>query len=173
MIDHPYRDGATEGDWWWFDAMHYRKTGKFTEAMLEATRDMSSPHHLYALGYLTHVAADTVGHAYVNLYCGGPYRSQAQRHKTGENFQDVFNLLEETGVDFNYSKLHALYNFNFAGVISARSPPRTRRCRQTSRRSSRTRSTASTRRMPTPIPTTPSGSPPATSTTPIASGTAS
>ena len=41
--------------------MHYRKTGKFAEAMLEATRDMSSPHHLYALGYLTHVAADTVG----------------------------------------------------------------------------------------------------------------
>lgn len=115
IISHPYRDGAAEGDWWWFDAMHYRKTGKFAEAMLEATRDMSSPHHLYALGYLTHVAADTVGHAYVNLYCGGPYRSQAQRHKTGENFQDVFNLLSVTGADFNFSKLHHLYNFNFDG----------------------------------------------------------
>lgn len=122
LISHPYRDGASEGDWWWFDAMHYRRTGKFAEAMLEATRDMSSPNHLYALGYLTHVAADTVGHAYVNLYCGGPYRSQSQRHKTGENFQDVFNLLGATNVDFNYSKLHALYNFNFNGVISDTEP---------------------------------------------------
>jgi hypothetical protein len=119
IVEHPYRDGAAEGDWWWFDAMHYRKSGKFTEAMLEATRDMSSPHHLYALGYLTHVAADTVGHAYVNLYCGGPYRNQAQRHKTGENFQDVFNTLNETNVDYNYSKQHELYNFNFNGT----SPP--------------------------------------------------
>ncbi len=122
LVSHPYRDGVSEGDWWWFDAMHYRKTGKFTEAMLEATRDMSSPLHLYALGYLTHVAADTVGHAYVNLYCGGPYRSQAQRHKAGENFQDVFNLLGVTNVDWNYSKLHAFYNFNFNGVISDTEP---------------------------------------------------
>jgi hypothetical protein len=122
VISHPYRDGASEGEWWWFDAMHYRRTGEFTEAMLEATRDMSSPNHLYALGYLTHVAADTVGHAYVNLYSGGPYRNQAQRHKTGENFQDVFNLLGVTNVDFNYSKLHALYNFNYNGVISDTEP---------------------------------------------------
>ena len=122
LISHPYRDGAAEGEWWWFDAMHYRRTGQFAEAMLEATRDMSSPNHLYALGYLTHVAADTVGHAYVNLYSGGPYRSQAQRHKTGENFQDVFNLLGVTGVDFNYSKLHALYNFNYNGVVSDTEP---------------------------------------------------
>ena len=122
VISHPYRDGAAEGDWWWFDAMHYRKTGRFAEALLETTRDMSTPHHLYALGYLTHVAADTVGHAYVNLYCGGPYRSQAQRHKTGENFQDVFNLLFARNVDFNYSKYHAFYNFNYSGVISDTEP---------------------------------------------------
>jgi hypothetical protein len=122
LISHPYRDGASEGDWWWFDAMHYRKTGEFTGAMLEATRDMSSPNHLYALGYLTHVAADTVGHAYVNLWSGGPYRNQAQRHKTGENFQDVFNLLHATGDDYNHSKHHALYNFNYTGVISDTEP---------------------------------------------------
>jgi hypothetical protein len=122
LVEHPYRDGAREGEWWWFDAMHYRRTGRFTEAMLEASRDMSSPRHLFALGYLTHVAADTVGHGYVNLYSGGPYRNQAQRHKTGENFQDVFCLLAEEGRDFNYSKLHALYNFNYTGAISDTEP---------------------------------------------------
>lgn len=122
IVEHPYRDGAAEGEWWWFDAMHYRRTGEFTSAMLEASRDMSSPVHLYALGYLTHVAADTVGHAYVNLYSGGPYRNQAQRHKIGENFQDVFCLLVENNIDFNYSKLHALYNFNYQGIISDTEP---------------------------------------------------
>ena len=116
LISHPYRDGAKEGDWWWFDAMHYRKTGKFTEAMLEASRDLSSSNHLYALGYLTHVTGDTSGHAYVNLWSGGAYRSASQRHKTGENFQDVFNFLNRTGRDFNFSKLHHLYNFNYQGT---------------------------------------------------------
>ncbi|WP_146746260.1 zinc dependent phospholipase C family protein [Rhodovulum viride] len=122
LISHPYRDGAAEGEWWWFDAMHYRKTGRMAEELLNSTRDMSSPHHLYALGYLTHVGADTVGHAYVNLWSGGPYRSQSQRHKTGENFQDVFNLLNVTGQDWNRSKIHALCNFNFTGTISDEEP---------------------------------------------------
>lgn len=123
ILSHPYRDGvASDEKWWWFDALHYRKTGQFATALLEATRDMSSPLHLYAMGYLTHVAADTVGHPYVNLYCGGPYRSQSQRHKTGENFQDVFNHLGVTNQDWNYSKLHALYNFNFTGVIDDDEP---------------------------------------------------
>lgn len=120
LVSHPYRDGVKPPDekWWWFDALHYRKTGKFAKALLDATSgDLNDPKSLYALGYLTHYCADTVGHPYVNLVSGGPYRSQAQRHKTGENYQDVFNLLNQTGVDWNHSKLHALYNFNFTGTI--------------------------------------------------------
>jgi len=114
LIDHPYRDGAIQGDWWWFDALHYRKTGKFVKGLLDATgNDLTKPLHLYALGYLTHYTADTVGHPYVNLISGGPYRSHAQRHKTAENYQDVFNLFNERSVDFNHSALHWLYNFNF------------------------------------------------------------
>jgi hypothetical protein len=121
LISHPYRDGANDGEWWWFDALHYRKTGKYAKALLENS-DPSKPEHLYALGYLTHVAADTVGHPYVNIVSGGPYRSQAQRHKTGENYQDVFNFLTQTGQDLNRSKLHAFYNFNFDGTISDSEP---------------------------------------------------
>ncbi|WP_316815089.1 zinc dependent phospholipase C family protein [Pedobacter nyackensis] len=118
MVSHPYRDGAEPEKWWWFDALHYRKTGKFAQALLDATSsDLNDPKILYALGYLTHYCADTVGHPYVNLVSGGPYRSHAQRHKTGENYQDVFNMKNETGADWNRSKLHALYNFNFSGTI--------------------------------------------------------
>lgn len=121
LISHPYRDGASDGKWWWFDALHYRKTGKFARALFD-NADFSKPEHLYALGYLTHVAADTVGHPYVNIISGGPYRSQAQRHKTGENYQDVLNFLNQTSQDFNRSKLHALYNFNFDGTVSDDEP---------------------------------------------------
>jgi hypothetical protein len=59
-----------------------------------------------------------VGHAYVNINDGGPYRNQSQRHKTGENYQDVFNHLNHTGDDWNRSKIHAQYNFNFEGSTS-------------------------------------------------------
>lgn len=120
LVSHPYRDGVKAPDekWWWFDTLHYRKTGKFAKALLDETSgDLNDPKALYALGYLTHYCADTVGHPYVNLVSGGPYRSHAQRHKTSENYQDVFNLFNQTGVDWNRSKLHSLYNFNFTGSI--------------------------------------------------------
>lgn len=118
VLEHPYRDGQAKNAWWWFDALHYRKTARYAQALLkDAPTD--SPLHLYATGYLTHVTADTVGHPYVNINDGGPYRNQSQRHKTGENYQDVYNLLNYTGEDWNRSKIHALYNFNFDGAISA------------------------------------------------------
>lgn len=132
LMSHPYRDGIPDGnkpagftvaaeratgknEWWWFDALHYRKTGKFARRMLEKTKP-GSPLHLYAIGYLTHVTADTVGHPYVNTICGGPYRSQAQRHKASENYQDVFNFNNVRGADWNFSAIHALYNFNYTGT---------------------------------------------------------
>lgn len=116
-MTHPYRDGVAPGEpWWWFDAMHYRRTGEYAQALLRKTTP-GSPLHLYAIGYLTHVTADTVGHPYVNAICGGPYRSQAQRHKASENYQDVLNFRDVRGQDFNFSRLHALYNFNFAGAV--------------------------------------------------------
>ncbi|MFZ2898888.1 MAG: hypothetical protein WA004_09715 [Saprospiraceae bacterium] len=117
QLEHPYRDGQPKREWWWFDALHYRKTGRFAQALLDAAPP-DSPLHLYALGYLTHFSGDTVGHPYVNINSGGPYRSHPQRHKTGENFQDVFNLFQHSGNDWNRSKIHALYNFNYNGDVS-------------------------------------------------------
>lgn len=117
LVSHPYRDGVAPGEkWWWFDALHYRRTGEFAQALLNKTTP-GSPLHLYAIGYLTHVTADTVGHPYVNSICGGPYRSHAQRHKASENYQDVLNCRDVRGQDWNHSRLHAFYNFNFTGTI--------------------------------------------------------
>lgn len=118
ILEHPYRDGQTKNTWWWFDALHYRKTARYAQALLNEA-PTNSPLHLYATGYLTHVTADTVGHPYVNINDGGPYRNQSQRHKTGENYQDLFNHLGHTGEDWNRSKIHAFYNFNFDGTTSA------------------------------------------------------
>jgi hypothetical protein len=114
ILKHPYGDGVTP--WWWFDSMHYRRTGEFAKRLLEKTRP-DSPLHLYAIGYMTHVAADTVGHPYVNIISGGPYRSHAQRHKASENYQDVLNFRDVRAQDWNRSRLHAFYNFNFTGPI--------------------------------------------------------
>lgn len=117
ILTHPYRDGEEPEGWWWFDILHYRKTGEFVKTLIENTKDdLDSPLILYALGYLTHYAGDTVGHPYVNMISGGPYRSHGQRHKVGENFQDVFNFEG----DFTSSNLHAFYNFNYRGVIDTR-----------------------------------------------------
>lgn len=117
LLAHPYRDGQPKGEWWWFDAMHYRKTGEYAKALLNKTTP-GSPLHLYAIGYLTHVSGDSVGHPYVNINSGGAYRTQSQRHKTGENYQDVFNMFTAENKDWNRSQLHAFYNFNFDGTVN-------------------------------------------------------
>jgi hypothetical protein len=117
-LSHPYQDGQPKNAWWWFDALHYRKTARYAQELLK-NAPPDSPLHLYAAGYLTHFTADTVGHPYVNINSGGPYRNHSQRHKTGENFQDVFNHLAQESQDWNRSKLHAQYNFNFTGAVSS------------------------------------------------------
>jgi len=88
-------------EWWWFDTLHSRKTGQLTTRLLDIARGQASgmdgqtrrrPKLLsYAVGYLSHLAADVVGHAYVNTMVGGPYRlNQAQRHTTQEKLMDVY-----------------------------------------------------------------------------------
>jgi len=86
-------------DWWWFDTLHYRKTGDFTAELLDIGRGrkpgdggQGRKERLlsYGIGYLSHFAADVVGHAYVNAMVGGPYRHHAQRHTSMEKFMDVW-----------------------------------------------------------------------------------
>jgi hypothetical protein len=77
-----------ERDWYWFDMLHYRRSGAFAQSLVEAAR--SNRQKAFAYGYLSHVATDVVGHPYVNQIVGSPYRLNVQRHVTAENFQDAW-----------------------------------------------------------------------------------
>ena len=88
LLESPITNCEPNDDWWWFDILHYAKTGVFARQLLNNSRG-SDQAHAYAVGYLSHVTADTVGHPYVNNVVRGPYRNHSQRHKVVENFQDV------------------------------------------------------------------------------------
>ncbi|MBU1168613.1 MAG: zinc dependent phospholipase C family protein [Proteobacteria bacterium] len=91
--------GKREWEWYWFDMLHYRNTGLFAKNLVKlATSDIQKA---YALGYLTHVAADTVGHAFVNRIVCGPYRLHPQRHVIIENFIDSATYHDVYGVSVN------------------------------------------------------------------------
>jgi len=96
--------------WWWFDHLHSRRTGDFAEELLDiATGEKPGADgetedrpllKSYSIGYLSHLAADVVGHAYVNSITGGPYRlNQSQRHTAQEKIMDVwaYNHFYEDG----------------------------------------------------------------------------
>ena len=66
--------------------LHYRNTGEFGRNLV--ANATTAQQRAYAYGYLSHIATDSVGHAYVNQIVGGPYRMHIQRHVTVENFMD-------------------------------------------------------------------------------------
>ena len=75
-------------NWFWFDILHYRRTGLFARNLaLNAT---TARQKAYAHGYLSHIATDVTGHAFVNQITGAPYRLNVQRHVTAENFMDTW-----------------------------------------------------------------------------------
>jgi hypothetical protein len=112
LLKHPIQDGQNFNEWWWFDALHYRRTGKYAQVLLEQSHP-GSLEHAYALGYLTHYAADIVGHPFVNIISGGPYRTHPKRHKLVENHQDVMAFKNYTGgEEFIQSKLGEAYIIN-------------------------------------------------------------
>ena len=87
-----------QNNWYWADFLHYVKTGCFTQKLLDnaAALNAADPSSAtskclsaYALGYLTHYVADTVGHGWVNRIVESPYRNHWQRHHLVENFIDA------------------------------------------------------------------------------------
>lgn len=85
-LDHGWDDQA----YFWSDMLHYRRTAEFGRALWLAANDSDDNElRAYALGYLTHVAADTTGHPFVNAMSGGPYRTHWTRHHLTENHIDA------------------------------------------------------------------------------------
>lgn len=75
-----------ESEWYWFDMLHYRRSGFFAKGLVLGA--VTPREKAFAYGYLSHIAADVAGHPYVNTIVGAPYRMNVQRHVTAENFQD-------------------------------------------------------------------------------------
>ncbi len=77
-----------ENEWYWFDMLHYRRTGPFADQLV--SNSASNSQKAYSYGYLTHIATDVVGHAFVNQVVGGPYRMNVQKHVMVENYMDTW-----------------------------------------------------------------------------------
>jgi hypothetical protein len=81
--------GYPEDQWYWFDTLHYRRTGRFASELWRlAGSDIELQR--YALGYVSHIGTDVVGHPFVNAITGGPYRTHWHRHKLVENWIDAY-----------------------------------------------------------------------------------
>jgi hypothetical protein len=84
--------GYDNQDFFWSDMLHYRKTSQFGRSLWELAAKAptdSDKLRAYALGYITHLAADTTGHPFVNEKSGGPFRTHWQRHHLVENHMDA------------------------------------------------------------------------------------
>lgn len=97
----PLQKGQSENRWYWFDMLHYRRTGDFGRQLVANAEAGSARERAYASGYLSHVGTDLVGHAYVNQVVGGPFRLQVQRHVTSENWMDTWKFQEHYGQNIN------------------------------------------------------------------------
>lgn len=81
--------GYDEKVFYWSDILHYRKTYEFARGMWQRAVQLGDDRFkAYAIGWMTHLAADVTGHAMVNEKCGGPYRLHWQRHHCCENHFD-------------------------------------------------------------------------------------
>ncbi len=96
--------GEKEEDWYWFDMLHYRKTGTYAQNMWNNAQTQEEK--AYVLGYLTHIAADVTGHPYVNTAVGGPARSHNQRHHFVENMMDTWVYDKMKNQRFTASNIH-------------------------------------------------------------------
>ena len=81
-----------EKKWYWFDMLHYRRSGRFAQNLRDGAT--STRHKAFTFGYLSHIATDVVGHPFVNQIVGTAYRLNVHRHVTVENFQDCWKYAE-------------------------------------------------------------------------------
>lgn len=82
--------GVSESLFFWSDIFHYRKTYEFPHTLYRLACARGDERLIaFALGWMSHCAADITGHPFVNAKCGGPYRLHWQRHHLIENHMDA------------------------------------------------------------------------------------
>jgi Zinc dependent phospholipase C len=103
--------GYEDSAFFWSDMFHYRKTYRFARTLYknalqadEMKTDPAEPTRVpkqqaFALGWLSHCAADVAGHPFTNAKTGGPYRTHWQRHHVVENHMDALVYTLKHGVD--------------------------------------------------------------------------
>jgi hypothetical protein len=105
----PLQNNDGEDQWYWFDMLHYRNTGDFARSLVDGARASGDPAATaFAHGYLSHIATDLTGHAFVNQIVGAPYRLRPQRHVTVENFMDCWKFDEYYGQSVNQTLVDRL-----------------------------------------------------------------
>jgi len=117
--------GYDEKTFFWSDMLHYRETYRFGAALWQRASDPSvvpdpeqrERFQAFALGWMSHLATDVTGHAFVNQKAGGPYRLHWQRHHLVENHMDALVYNTDHGTQAIYqqmanSALHLWLAFN-------------------------------------------------------------
>jgi hypothetical protein len=111
--------GYEDSSFFWSDAFHYRKTYHFARTLYKNAMnadamktDPMEPSRVpkqqaFALGWISHCAADVAGHPFTNAKVGGPYRTHWQRHHVVENHMDALVYRDKHGIDpmASYSSL--------------------------------------------------------------------
>jgi hypothetical protein len=105
--------GYDEQTFFWSDMLHYRETYRFGAVLWQRANDpaiVSDPgqrarFQAFALGWMSHLATDVTGHAFVNQKAGGPYRLHWQRHHLVENHMDALVYNTDHGTQAIYQQM--------------------------------------------------------------------
>jgi hypothetical protein len=102
--------GYDEQTFFWSDMLHYRETYHFGAQLWQRASAEPDPtwrerFQAFALGWMTHLATDVTGHAFVNEKAGGPYRLHWQRHHLVENHMDAAVYLHDNGARPIYQQI--------------------------------------------------------------------
>jgi len=103
MFEPKYHLNEDEKSWYWFEMLHYRRTGDFAANLVNGSSNRTERQKAFAFGYLSHIATDITGHPFINKVCGTSYRRNVQRHVTSENFMDVWKFKNNYNENINHT----------------------------------------------------------------------
>ncbi len=128
LLSSGMSSGFDEQTFFWSDMLHYRATYRFGAVLWQRANDPAivpdatqrARFQAFALGWMSHLATDVTGHAFVNQKAGGPYRLHWQRHHLVENHMDALVYNTDHGAQAIYdemsnSALHLWLAFNGDG----------------------------------------------------------